>query len=69
MLINLENARKEKGITLTQIASVLGLKKYQTISEKIKGMSTFSFDEALKIQQSLFPEYDLIYLFERQDEH
>lgn len=35
MLLNLDNARKEKGISLIQIASVLDLKKYQTVSEKI----------------------------------
>lgn len=69
MLYNLENARKEKGISLSQIASVIGVTRYQTVSEKIKGVTKFTFDEALKVHQILFPEYDLVFLFEPDDIH
>lgn len=69
MLHNLENARKTKGISLSQIASVIGVNRYQTVSDKIKGETKFTFDEALKIHQALFPEYDLVFLFEPYDIH
>lgn len=68
MLKNLEEARQAKNITLNQIALVLGLNKYQTVSEKIRGISKFSFDEAVKVQRTLFPEYDLVHLFTDEDD-
>ncbi|WP_424349967.1 helix-turn-helix domain-containing protein [Latilactobacillus sp. 5-91] len=62
MLTNLEKVRKEKEVTLNQIGRLLGV-RYQTVSEKIKGSTTFGFDEALLVKDTFFPEYDLIYLF------
>ncbi|MTP72905.1 helix-turn-helix domain-containing protein [Turicibacter sanguinis] len=65
MLINLENARESKKITLAQIGALLGV-RYQTVSDKIRGVSGFSFDEAVKIRRTFFPEYDLEYLFAKE---
>lgn len=62
MLSNLEKVRKEKNVTLADMADVLHL-RYQTVSDKISGKADFKFQEALKIQNKYFPEYDLVFLF------
>ena len=59
---NIERIRKEKDISLVDIADLLGVKA-QTVREKINGDSDFKFGEALKIQNEFFPEYDITYLF------
>lgn len=64
MLENLEKARKEKNVTLADMADAIHV-RYQTVSDKINGESDFKFNEALLIQKKFFPEYDLIYLFSR----
>ena len=64
MLENLEKIRKDKGVSLVDIADLLEV-KYQTVSNKIAGESPFQFDEALLIQRKFFPEYELTYLFKR----
>lgn len=67
MLSNLESVRREKGITLADMADLLHL-RYQTVSDKISGVSDFKFGEALKLQRKFFPEYDLIFLFSPEPE-
>lgn len=64
MLGNLEEIRKDKGVSLVDIADLLEV-KYQTVSNKINGDSPFQFDEALLIQRTFFPEYELTYLFKK----
>lgn len=64
---NIEYIRKEKGISLVDIADCLHLKS-QTVREKINGDSDFKFGEALKVQQTFFPEFDIIYLFKERKE-
>ncbi len=59
---NIERIRKEKNVSLVDIADLLGVKA-QTVREKINGDSDFKFGEALKIQKEFFPEYDITYLF------
>lgn len=59
---NIERIRKEKDISLVDIADSLGVKAH-TVREKINGDSDFKFGEALKIQKEFFPEYDITYLF------
>ncbi|EPT42237.1 TPA: helix-turn-helix transcriptional regulator [Streptococcus agalactiae] len=60
---NIERIRKEKDISLVDLADSLGIKS-QTVREKINGESDFKFGEALKIQREFFPEYDITYLFQ-----
>lgn len=67
MLSNLEEVRKEKKVSLVDMADLLGV-KYQTIGEKISGKSDFKFGEAMKIQETFFPEYEIKYLFAKQKE-
>ena len=64
MLSNLEDIRKKKNVSLVDMADLLGV-KYQTISEKINGKSDFKFGEAIKIQETFFPEYEIKYLFSK----
>lgn len=65
MLHNLENIRKKQGVTKVELGDLLEV-KYQTITEKIEGNSSFKFEEALLIQRTYFPEYELTYLFEKE---
>lgn len=67
MLSNLEAVRKEKGITLADMADTLHV-RYQTVSDKISGKADFKFQEALEIQNKYFPEYDLVFLFSKNKE-
>ncbi|CAK1232984.1 hypothetical protein R82291_FJPPFKPJ_00810 [Fructobacillus cardui] len=66
MLNNLEKLRKERGVTLVDIADLLHV-RYQAVSDKISGDSDFKFKEAVMIQQNFFPEFDLVYLFSPED--
>ncbi|EQL82485.1 hypothetical protein HMPREF1230_0213 [Streptococcus pyogenes GA19681] len=50
---NIEHIRKEKGVSLVDIADCLRLKS-QIVREKINGDSDFKFGEALKVQQTFF---------------
>jgi hypothetical protein len=46
------------------ISKVIG-KSYNQTREKINGKAPFTYDEALTIQETLFPDLDLKYLFKR----
>ena len=63
---NLERIRKEKGVSLVDIADLLNLKT-QTIREKIDGKSDFKFGEALIIKNAFFKEYDITFLFSNEE--
>lgn len=67
MYKNLAKAMKDEGITHKQIGEMLDC-KYQTISDKIKGITQtgFTYDEAVKIKKVFFPKYDIEYLFYRE---
>lgn len=67
MYKNLLEAMKIKKITFTQIAGLLHC-QLNTVSDKADGTvkSGFSIDEALLIKKVFFPEYDIVYLFERE---
>lgn len=65
MLRNLEKARLDKNITKAELGDLLEV-KYQTVTSKIEGKTSFSFDEALLIQREYFPEYELTYLFSKE---
>lgn len=67
MYANLLVAMKEKKITFSQIADLLGYRKYQTVSDNIQGKteSGLLLEDALKIWKVFFPEYAFEWLFER----
>ncbi|MGV3042813.1 XRE family transcriptional regulator [Staphylococcus rostri] len=62
MLSNLEKVRKQNNVTLVDMADLLGV-RYQTVSDKISGLSDFKFGEALLIKNTFFPEYEIEFLF------
>ncbi|RAI79704.1 XRE family transcriptional regulator [Macrococcoides goetzii] len=66
MLTNLEKVRKEKNVSLVDIADVLKV-RYQTVSDKINGKSDFKFGEAIIIKNEFFPEYDIEFLFAKEE--
>lgn len=67
MYNKLVKAMKSKNVTITQIANLLEC-RIATVSDKINGTVErgFYFDEATKVKQVFFPEYDIEYLFERE---
>lgn len=68
MYSRLLTAMKKKNITTTQIANLLNC-RIATISDKINGVVEcgFYFDEAVKVKQVFFPEYDIEYLFAKNE--
>lgn len=64
---NIEEVRKNKGVTLVDIADLLGV-GYRTVRDKIDGVSDFKFGETVAIKKAFFPEYELEYLFSERDE-
>ena len=61
-MLNIDEARKEKGISIVDIADYLCVRS-QTVSDKLRGKYTFTFQEAMLVQEKFFPEYELKYLF------
>lgn len=61
-MLNIDIARKEKGISIVDIADYLSVRS-QTISDKLKGKYPFTFQEAMLVQEKFVPEYELKYLF------
>lgn len=52
-------------MSLVDIADLLEV-RYQTVADKINGISDFKFGEALLIKNEFFPEYEIEYLFSRE---
>lgn len=63
MLTHLMTAMAAKNITTLAIAQLIGTTE-KTAYNKLRGITDFTMQEALKIKLNLFPEYDLCYLFE-----
>ena len=68
MYNNLLLEMKKKNITYTQISILLDC-GVNTVSDRANGVRgrSFSVDDAFKIRRVLFPEYDLEYLFKREE--
>ncbi|HEY5585673.1 MAG TPA: XRE family transcriptional regulator [Ruminiclostridium sp.] len=60
-----EMARNQ--IAQQDIAILLG-KTVSTVNTKINGKYPFTLDEAMKIQENLFKDKDIPYLFEKQEQ-
>ena len=63
MYANLLESLKKKGISLNAAAAAAGMPE-ATFRTKAQDRS-FYFEEAIRIRENLFPEMDLIYLFEK----
>ena len=62
MFKNLKAEMVRKGITNETIAEILNI-NVCTVSAKLNSYNRLKFDEAKKIQQDLFPECTVDYLF------
>lgn len=58
---------RERNITQADLAKYLN-KRNATISDKIRGVFSFSLTEAVKIRDKFFPDMDIEELFEISEE-
>ncbi len=68
MYNNLMKLMKEKKITQQQIGAVIGKNRPATMSNKFTKGIEFTFEEACKISDAFFPEYDIRYVFKNDKE-
>lgn len=64
---NLRAEMARKKISLEELADYLGIHR-NSAANKIKGDSSFTIEESVKIQEKFFPELELKYLFKRGEE-
>lgn len=64
---NLIQAMKKEKVTFSQIGELLNC-RYQTVSDVVNGVTKkgFYFEDACKIQKTLFPQYDMHYLLRKK---
>lgn len=67
MYPNLRAEMAYNGVTIKDISNFLGV-RYATVSDKMLGKSRFFFDEALKIKNEFFAEYEIEYLFYKEEQ-
>ncbi len=61
---NLRAEMARQGITVKQLAKLLGV-SLKTASNRLSGKTEFTLSEALEINEKLFPDCDLSYLFDQ----
>lgn len=61
----LEKAMKEHDVSRKDLAKCLGV-RYATVIDKLKGRTSFAFEDAEKIRDEYFPGYSLEELFEHK---
>ncbi|PTY76207.1 DNA-binding protein [Heyndrickxia sporothermodurans] len=64
---NLRAEMAREGITMVDIADYLKV-RYATINDKVNGKYDFSYTEALKIKRHFFPNLNIEYLFENDEQ-
>lgn len=64
MYNNLKKLLAIKGISIDAVAKLLGVHR-DTVSNKLNGESEFTYGQAEFIQEALFPEYNIRYIFHR----
>lgn len=64
MYENLKMLLAAKSISNETVARLLGVHR-DTITNKLNGESEFTYGQAELIQETLFPEYNIRYLFRR----
>lgn len=68
MYLNLEAEIVRSNIPKENIAKAIG-KTYNTLTLKLNGKYPFTYDEALKIQETFFPNIELKVLFKREQNY
>lgn len=66
MYDNLKALMAQRGISIDTLANLLGIHR-NTASSKLDGESEFTFGQAEKILDTMFPEFTFKYLFHRKD--
>lgn len=66
MYENLKMLLAAKGISYMVLARLLGVHP-DTITNKLNGESEFTYGQAEKIHETLFPEYSIRYVFHRSE--
>ncbi|GIO07980.1 XRE family transcriptional regulator [Brevibacillus reuszeri] len=64
---NLRAEMARSGVTITQLAGLLGV-RFATVSDKMNGRSRFFCDEAIRIKREFFPSLTIEYLFAQDDQ-
>ena len=64
MYENLKALLAAKGISYEVLARLLGVHR-DTVTNKLNGESEFTYGQAEVIQETLFPEYNIRYVFRR----
>lgn len=64
MLNNLKAEMSRYGVRAKDFAELLGVRE-ATISFKMRGLRSFSLEEAIKIKEVYFPHLDIEYLFRK----
>lgn len=64
MYDNLKALMAVKGISIETLARLVNLHR-DTVKNKLNGESEFSYGQAELIQETLFPEYNIRYIFRR----
>ena len=64
MYENLKMLLKAKGISIEVLARLLNVHR-DTVTNKLNGESEFTYGQAELIQETLFPEYNIRYIFRR----
>lgn len=60
--LNIRKAMDAKSISIEAMANILHLHR-NSVANKINGKCPFSVDEAFKLRDTLFKEYNIDYLF------
>ena len=63
MLRNLKSEMLRREVSTKQLMELLQVRRTTTIYDKLNGKYPFTFDEALKIKETYFPDESLEYLF------
>lgn len=64
---NLEAEMKRNDVSRKDIAQILGV-SYSTVHSRFNGTSQWLYEECVAIQKNIFPNSELDYLFDVQDE-
>ena len=66
MYDNLKKLLAYKGISIDTVAKLLNVHR-DTVSNKLTGEREFSYGQAELIHETLFPEYNIRYIFHRAE--
>lgn len=60
--LNIKRVMRDKGISIEAVSAILNIHR-NSAANKVNGFSAFRVDEAFKLRDNLFPEYNIDYLF------